>query len=74
MLIRKIAVGSDYKNSMNYIIGQSVLGDKYVIDCISEEVDGSVYIWIKNMEEGIVVRWKKFNSNIPISFEYNINF
>ena len=74
MLIRKISVGNDYKNSMNYIVGQSVLGDKYRIENVTMDTDGCVSIWIKDREKNETVRWKRFNSNIPIVFEYNIDF
>ena len=35
--IRKISVGPDYKSSMNYVVGQRVLGDKYTIHLIKLE-------------------------------------
>ena len=74
MLIRKIAVGNDYKNSMNYLVGQSVLGNNYTINDITQYSDGSVSIWIRNQEKGEILRWKRFNANVPISFEFNIDF
>lgn len=74
MLIRKIAVGSDYKNAMNYVVGQSVLGGSHTVYSISESEEGSVAVWVFNEELKEVVMWKKFNSNTPIHFEYNIDF
>lgn len=74
ILIRKIAVGHDYKNSMNYLVGQSVLGDNYKIQDITQDSDGAVSIWIRNEAKGEIIRWKRFNSNVPISFEFNIDF
>lgn len=74
MLIRKIAVGNDYKNSMNYLVGQSVLSNNYTINDITQDSDGSVSIWIRNQEKGEILRWKRFNANVPISFEFNIDF
>ena len=74
MLVRKIAVGNDYKNSMNYIVGQSILNNMYTIFEIRREADGSVCIWIRNDERGEILRWKMFSANMPISFEYNIDF
>jgi len=74
MLIRKIAVGSDYKNAMNYVVGQSVLGGTHTIYSITQDSDGSVSIWIRNQEKGEILRWKRFNANVPISFEFNIDF
>jgi hypothetical protein len=74
MLIRKISIGSDYKNSMNYLVGQFVLNNTYKIHDITRESKGDVTIWIKSEESGEIMRWKNFNSNMPISFEYNIDF
>jgi len=74
MLIRKISIGSDYKNSMNYLVGQSVLNNAYKIHDITRESKGDVTIWIKSEDSGEIMRWKNFNSNMPISFEYNIDF
>lgn len=74
MIIRKISVGNDYKNSMNYLVGQSVLNNSYTIYDIKQDSDGSICIWIKNQEKGEVLRWKRFNANMPISFEFNIDF
>ena len=74
MLIRKIAVGSDYKNAMNYVVGQSVLGGTHTVYSISESKEGSVSVWVYNEELKEVVMWKKFNKNTPIHFEFNIDF
>ena len=74
MLIRKIAVWSDYKNAMNYVVGQSVLGGTHTIYSISESKEGSVSVWVYNEELKEVVMWKKFNKNTPIHFEFNIDF
>jgi hypothetical protein len=75
MDIRKISIGSDYKtNAMHYIANQEVLGAKYMIHLIKHiESNNSIKIWIEN-KQGEVFLWKEFNSNIPISIEYNINF
>jgi hypothetical protein len=71
--IRKISVGTDYKNtSMHYIVGQDVLGDSYKIHLIQAHDNGSHYIWIKG--DGEVILWKSFNKNMPVTLEYNINF
>lgn len=74
MLIRKVAIGSDYKNAMNYVVGQVVLGGSHFISSITELGDGAVCIWIYNNQEKETVMWKKVNRNTPISFEYNIEF
>jgi hypothetical protein len=75
MDIRKISIGADYKSSaMHYIANQEVLGGKYLIHLIKQIIDSnSIKIWIQN-DKGEVFLWKEFNSNMPISIEYNINF
>lgn len=72
MEIRKISIGADYKSSsMHYIHGQDVLGGEYIIHLIQHDND-SYKIWIER--KGEIFLWKRFNSNMPISIEYNINF
>ena len=72
MDIRKISIGADYKSgAMHYIVGQDVLGGKYAIHLIQEE-NSAYKIWIIRNEE--VLLWKEFNSHMPVSIEYNINF
>lgn len=74
MKIRKISIGSDYKSSaMHYILGQDVLNGNYYISLIDfSSKNNSYLIYIEKDEE--VFLWKEFNSNIPVSVEYNINF
>ena len=74
MDIRKISIGSDYKSSaMHYLVGQSILGGSHTIHLIQHESrNDSIKIWIERQNE--VLLWKEFNSNMPISIEYNINF
>lgn len=64
-------MGPDYKSSMNYVVGQRVLGNKYIIHLIKEE-GGSLKIWIEKDNE--VTLWKSFNVAMPSCIEYNINF
>lgn len=75
MEIRKISIGTDYKNSaMHYIIGQKVLNDTCGIYLIKrDEVRSSLKIYIVNEKKEILL-WKEFSSAVPISIEYNINF
>jgi hypothetical protein len=69
MRIRKLSIGSDYKNAMHYIVGQDVLGGNYVIEQIVEYEDG----WgVLIKADGIILEWKKF-VNVPVTIEYNIN-
>ena len=74
MDIRKISIGPDYKSSsMHYIVGQEVLGGGYVIHLIQFiESSRSIRGWIK--QKGEILLWKEFNSQMPASIEYNINF
>ena len=75
MYIRKISIGADYKsNAMHYIVGQKVLGDTNEICLIKfDERRNSFKIYIINVKEEVVL-WKEFNSQIPISIEFNIDF
>jgi hypothetical protein len=74
MDIRKISIGPDYKSgAMHYIIGQTVLGDKYIIHLIQyDDRQDSIKIWIIRNKE--ILLWKEFKSPMPISIEYNIHF
>jgi len=71
--IRKISVGANYKDAMHYMVSQPALGGEYVIEEIQNSKD-VIKIWIKNIERQEIVCWKSFNKNMPISFEYNIDF
>lgn len=75
MHIRKISVGADYKSSaMHYIVNQEILGGNYCIHLIKQiSENNSICIYIEN-RKGEIFLWKEFNSNMPISIEYNINF
>ena len=71
--IRKVCIGPDYKDSMCYVVGQSVLGNSHFVHLIKYNEDtGSILIYIEKGD--IVVLWKEFNSTMPTSIEYNINF
>lgn len=72
-IIRKISIGVDYKNeAMHYSIGQSVYGGHEII-CIKLDLKDSSYnIYIKKGDE--VMPWKKFNSNMAVSVEYDLEY
>jgi ABC-type ATPase involved in cell division len=74
MDIRKISVGPDYKSgAMHYLVGQEVLGGSHIIHLIKHNIEtNSIKIWIEKSNE--IFLWKEFNSSIPVSIEYNINF
>lgn len=76
MDIRKISVGPDYKSgAMHYLVGQQVLGGNYTIHLIKfSEEDNNYQIYIEDSIENEILLWKQFNSTMPISLEYNINF
>ena len=72
-VIRKISIGSDYKNdAMHYSIGQEVYGGHTISDILFEDEDQSYNIFITKNNE--VLPWKKFNSNMAISVEYDLAY
>lgn len=74
MDIRKISVGPDYKSgAIHYIVGQEILNGKYFIHLIQQDSKTlSIKVWIQQKDE--IILWKEFNSRVPVSIEYNINF
>jgi len=71
--IRKISIGSDYKNdAMHYALGQQVYGCHIISHILFEEADNSYNIYIKKNNE--VLPWKKFNSHMAISVEYDLEY
>ena len=71
-VIRKISIGSDYKNdAMHYSVGQEVYGGHTISDILLDD-DNSYNIYIKKNNE--VLPWKKFNSNMAISVEYDLQY
>ena len=72
-IIRKISIGSDYKNdAMHYSVGQGVYGGHVIEVILHDELDNSYSIYIKKNNE--VMPWKKFNSNMAISVEYDLEY
>jgi hypothetical protein len=73
--IRKISVGPDYKGgAMHYIVGQKILNETNEIHLIKYDADHQSFkIYIIN-DGNEVILWKEFNSTIPVSVEYNINY
>jgi len=70
-LIRKISIGSDYKdNAMHYSVGQEVYGGHRISDILEKE--GSYDIYIQKKDE--IKPWKTFNRNMAISVEYNLDY
>ena len=72
-IVRKISIGSDYKNdAMHYAVGQSVYGGHTIISILHDPESNSYSIYIKKEDE--VMPWKKFNSNMAISVEYDLEY
>jgi hypothetical protein len=72
-IIRKISIGSDYKNeAMHYAVGQPVYGGHTINSITLDTSDNSYNIYIKKENE--VMPWKKFNSNMAISVEYDLEY
>ena len=70
--IRKISIGSEYKdNAMHYSVGQEVYGNHIISDIIKDE-ENAYNIFIKKNNE--ILPWKKFNSNMAISIEYDLEY
>tara|TARA_B110000483_G_C18043869_1_gene483685 strand:+ start:709 stop:933 length:225 start_codon:yes stop_codon:yes gene_type:complete len=74
MNIRKISIGPDYKSgAMHYLVGQDILGGSHKIHLINKnKKTGGIIVWIEKDNE--IFMWKEFNTMMPISIEYNINF
>ncbi len=71
--IRKNSIGSDYKtDAMHYSVGQSVYGGHTISHILADQKDNSYNIFIKKNDE--VLPWKKFNSNMAISVEYDLEY
>ena len=72
-VIRKISIGADYKNdAMHYSVGQQVYGGHVINNIDHSEKDNSYNIFIKKNDE--VMPWKKFNSNMAISIEFDLEY
>ena len=72
-IIRKISIGADYKNeAMHYSVGQQVYGGHIIHSISFSKVDNSYNIYIKKQDE--VMPWKKFNTNMAISVEYDLEY
>ena len=73
-IIRKISVGSNYKEAMHYVLGQKVFGGRAIVHLIVEDKDDQKYrIWVRRGEDELI-EWKAWNFNMPISVEYDIDF
>ena len=57
---------------MHYSVGQTVYGGHEIIVIRFEENDASYNIYIKKNNK--IMPWKKFNSNMAISVEYDLEY
>ena len=72
-VVRKISIGTNYKDeAMHYSVGQEVYGGHRISYILLDPSDNSYNIYIKKDEE--VMPWKKFNSNMAISVEYDLEY
>ena len=72
-IIRKISIGSDYKNdAMHYSVGQEVYGGHRICNILSDKNQGEYSIYIEKNNE--VIPWKKFNSNMAIAVEFDLKY
>jgi hypothetical protein len=72
-IIRKISIGSDYKNdAMHYALGQEVYGGHKICDIINSDSEGEYLIYITKNNE--ILPWKKFNRNMAIAVEYDLQY
>ena len=71
--IRKISIGSDYKNeAMHYSLGQEVYGGHTICDIIGNDKEGEYLIYIEKNNE--VLPWKKFNNQMAIAVEFDLRY
>lgn len=68
-LIRKIVVGTDYKNGMSYSVGQNAYGG-HIIEEIYRE-NGRVYVTIS--KDNFSKNWKSFPESI-VSIENDTEY
>ena len=72
-VVRKISIGTNYKDdAMHYSVGQEVYGGHRISYILLDTTDNSYNIYIKKEDE--VMPWKKFNCNMAISVEYDLEY
>jgi hypothetical protein len=72
MIIRRVSVGPNFKEAMNYLVGQEVMKGTGVVDTIRRLDDGDVQVWVLKGKE--IYLWKTISSAMPITIEYDLNF
>jgi hypothetical protein len=71
MLIRKISIGTDPLDSMNFQVGGSVLSNSHEISEI-KKTDNGFDVWVKNKDQEII-KWKSI-INMPVMVEHYLEF
>ena len=72
-VIRKISIGVNYKDdAMHYSVGQEVYGGHRIAFILFDFMDSYYNIYIGKGDE--IMPWKKFNSNMAISVEYDLEY
>ena len=69
--IRKVSIGANYKDAMHYVIDQTVMSGDWKIHAITSDENG-YHVWIQKGD--IIKKWKEFNTFMPVTIEYNVNF
>lgn len=70
-IIRKISIGTDYKNNaMHYALGQEVYGGHSIVDIVEKEHEYIIFI----QKDKEIKEWKSFNKHMGISVEFSIDF
>jgi hypothetical protein len=57
---------------MHYAVGQRVYGGHEIANILFDDQDSSYNIYIKKHSE--ILPWKKFNSNMAIAVEYDLEY
>ena len=69
-LLRKITIGTDYKDGMNYSVGQTVWGEHKIIHIKDSGDRFSIFI----SKDGGTKLWKEAYKSMGICVEFDTNF
>jgi hypothetical protein len=72
MIVRRVQVGPDMKNAMNYLVGQDVMRGAGVIKTIRVNDNYDVEVWV--LKEGEIFLWKTIMHTMPFTLEYELDF
>ena len=72
-ILSKISIGAEYKTHATLdSVGQQVYGGHEISHILHDEKSDSYSIHIKKKDE--VIPWKKFNCNMAVSIEYDLEY